>query len=93
MRLFDDIHGIYKTTFLYPICTFFRTKVNFKIDLSAEKPFIFLGSGTGQGAYCLVASGSSDRTVRVWDVRAKKPQVFLFRYTVSYKINTPSDLN
>eukprot|EP01035_Chromulina_nebulosa_P021848 gene21848-28279_t len=37
------------------------------------------GSGTGQGAYCLVASGSSDRTVRVWDVRAKKPQVFLFR--------------
>ena len=37
------------------------------------------GSGTGQGAYCLVASGSSDRTVRVWDARAKKPQVFLFR--------------
>eukprot|EP01038_Epipyxis_sp_PR26KG_P014312 gene14312-19196_t len=28
---------------------------------------------------CLVATGSADRTVRIWDTRAKKPQIFLFR--------------
>lgn len=27
----------------------------------------------------LVATGSADRTVRIWDLRAKKTQVFVFR--------------
>ena len=35
--------------------------------------------GNVQGSACLVATGSADKTVRVWDVRAKKAQVFTFR--------------
>jgi hypothetical protein len=30
---------------------------------------------------CLVATGSADRSIRVWDLRAKKAQVFMFRYS------------
>ncbi len=36
-------------------------------------------SGGVQQSACLVSTGSADRTVRIWDVRAKKAQVFLFR--------------
>ena len=35
--------------------------------------------GNLQGSSCLVATGSADKTVRVWDVRAKKAQAFTFR--------------
>ncbi|KAJ1424279.1 WD40-repeat-containing domain protein, partial [Ochromonadaceae sp. CCMP2298] len=36
-------------------------------------------SSSGAASCCLVATGSADRTVRIWDVRAKKAQVFSFR--------------
>ena len=35
--------------------------------------------GVQSSNFCLLASGSVDRTVRIWDSRAKKSQVFLFR--------------
>jgi serine/threonine protein kinase len=34
---------------------------------------------TGNSSNNLVGTGSADKTVRIWDMRAKKPQVFLFR--------------
>lgn len=43
------------------------------------------GIDGGNGSVCLVASGSADRTIRIWDSRAKKAQVFLLR---SLKQNT-----
>ena len=42
--------------------------------------------GGGAGSYCLVASGSADRTARVWDSRAKKAQAFIFRLLFSLYI-------
>ena len=36
------------------------------------------GWGGGQGS-CIVGTGSVDRTLRIWDLRAKRPQAFLFR--------------
>jgi WD40 repeat protein len=34
---------------------------------------------TGNSSSNLVGTGSADKSVRVWDMRAKRPQVFLFR--------------
>ena len=36
-------------------------------------------SGLGPQSSCLVATGSADRSVRVWDLRAKRSQIFFFK--------------
>lgn len=38
-----------------------------------------MGGIGGLQAGCLVGTGSSDRTVRIWDARAKRAQIFLFK--------------
>jgi hypothetical protein len=46
---------------------------------SSSASHLLQSSVSGNPSNCLVATGSADRTVRVWDVRAKKAQVFTFR--------------
>jgi hypothetical protein len=46
---------------------------------SSSASHLLQSSVSGNPSSCLVATGSADRTVRVWDVRAKKAQVFSFR--------------
>lgn len=46
---------------------------------SSSASHLLQSSVSGNPSTCLVATGSADRTVRVWDVRAKKAQVFSFR--------------
>ena len=36
-------------------------------------------SGVQAQSSCLVGTGSADRSVRVWDARAKKSQVYMFK--------------
>ena len=37
------------------------------------------GMSAAQNPSCMVATGSADRSVRVWDSRASRAQAFLFR--------------
>jgi len=46
---------------------------------SSSASHLLQSSTSGAPSPCTVATGSADRTVRIWDVRAKKAQVFSFR--------------
>lgn len=46
---------------------------------SSSASHLLQSSVSGNPTTCMMATGSADRTVRVWDVRAKKAQVFSFR--------------
>ena len=52
--------------------------LNQAIGITASSSSSSSSSGVNN-SNCLVATGSADRTVRIWDVRSKKSQVFLFR--------------